>query len=422
MENYMKIIKYFKLLGVFYRRNLSKNRLMVLFMAITNLILVIFLLFFASKDEIVYKLEKSYLEHLSLDVSNYSSVSTNNSLINVKTYKRPDLEFLSSIMENTGQFKIRPDYSLLFQSATFSAFEKELEPPQVIIHNIQTYNVGINQKYADEIFKAINVSSDQLFLKVEINYSLKIFEEEISITFVDEMKVDYVYHEPTYLSSSKIYISQEYIDAKLGNYIVQEGVNLNNMLLNLASDHPMTNYRFKLHMNDVFQKQHLLKIINDISDQKDGFEVSSDQIYKVESFRALYSYLEILINVFLVFVIVGSIVIYVVIAHTSLLSTLKQMALLSIIGATKEDLYFLYLILILINFICALGSIFIFPTMLPSLNRLLYFIMHIEINLQINFGTVLVVIISNYLLLITLVTIIYIVNIRRPLLYLLLDA
>lgn len=422
MENYMKIIKYFKLLGVFYRRNLSKNRLMVLFMAITNLILVIFLLFFASKDEIVYKLEKSYLEHLSLDVSNYSSVSTNNSLINVKTYKRPDLEFLSSIMENTGQFKIRPDYSLLFQSATFSAFEKELEPPQVIIHNIQTYNVGINQKYADEIFKAINVSSDQLFLKVEINYSLKIFEEEISITFVDEMKVDYVYHEPTYLSSSKIYISQEYIDAKLGNYIVQEGVNLNNMLLNLAPDHPMTNYRFKLHVNDEFQKHTLLKIINDISDQNAGFEVSSDQIYKVESFRALYSYLEILINVFLVFVIVGSIVIYVVIAHTSLLSTLRQMALLSIIGATKEDLYFLYLILISINFICALGSIFIFPTMLPSLNRLLYFIMHIEINLKIYFGTLLLVIISNYLLLITLVTIIYIVNIRRPLLYLLLDA
>lgn len=93
-----------------------------------------------------------------------------------------------------------------------------------------------------------------------------------------------------------------------------------------------------------------MHIVNEVSNNESGIEVSGDHINKIESFNALYDYLSILMKLFLAFVIIGSVVIYVVIAHTALLTILRQMALFAVLGASKKQIYEIYLFLIIINF------------------------------------------------------------------------
>ena len=164
-----------------------------------------------------------------------------------------------------------------------------------------------------------------------------------------------------------------------------------------------------------------MHIVKQVSNDERGIEVSGDHINKIDSFNALYDYLSILMKLFLVFVIIGSIVIYVVIAHTALLTILRQMALFAVLGASKRHLYEIYLFLIIINFLLSAVSFLLLPSLLPVISFILHKLLGVYVVLKLNYTMLVVMLSANLLLLIILITIIFLINMRRPLLYLLID-
>lgn len=417
----MKIITLSKVLSTLYKRNIKKNTLMVIFMIFTNISLMLFLLFFSSNEALLTTLSSSYLEHLSVDVSLYESQPTNNSLINVKTYKRPTIDYLNSIMRVTDNFKIRPDYSPLLADKTLFIFDKEIPNILITILGENSEEVGINRALYKELLKAASFSNEEIIIRFSLATTLFIDEEETKINYEHDFRITYIYDEPTYFSSPKLYIPQNMIDATLGSIFIKSGVTLNNYLLNLNAEHELTNYRYKCHFKSVAQKEKFMSIVHDVSTKEQGIEVSGDYISKVESFTALYSYLSILIKLFLAFVIIGSVVIYVVIAHTSLLAILRQMALFAILGAKSKDLYYIYLFLISINFLLSIVSFVLLPYFLPLLSRLLYKLLGVCVALTLNYKLLIFMISVNFITLLVILTVIFLINMRKPLLYLLID-
>ncbi len=390
-------------------------------MTFTNLTLMLFLLFFSSSETLVTTLSESYLEHLSVDISMYEALPTNNALINVKSYKRPTIDYLHSIMKVTDVFTIRPDYSPLLQQKQLSILGKDI--PNVLITPLgkSTNEIGINRAFYHELQKLVTVKDENILLNFYLKTALFIEEEEIIIDYHTHFRVTYIYDEPSYFSIPKLYISQNIIDATIGNIFVKTGVTLNNYLLNLNDEHELTNYRYKCHFKNEEQKVKFMHIVDVVSNSERGIEVSGDYINKINSFTALYAYLSILMKLFLGFVIIGSVVIYVVVAHTSLLSILRQMALFAVLGANKMKLYEIYLFLIFINFILSLISFALLPSLTPVLGVMLYKVLGIYVTLNINYQLLYLMISGNFLLLLILITIIFLINMRRPLLYLLID-
>lgn len=418
----MKTKVLFRLFKVLYQRNLVKNMLMVSFMLITNLVLGFFIVFLQSESLIIPSLSTSYFEHLSVDVQSYERISSNNELIAIKKYKRPDINYLHNLMEHSGRFKIRPDYKEILSLSTLKLYEKELPRPLfIVVDNIKS-GFGINNTYLDLIKNDITIEDNEFLLSLNLTFNITYEEEDITFVIEDELPIDFIFKEPKYFASPKIFIPQEYIDKTIGALPVKEGLSINNYLLNLSEDHALTNYKYRLHFDSVTQKEHVSSLLNAGNTKEQGVELSSDANNKVNSFKALYDYLNILVMVFFIFIIIASLIMHIIVAHTSLLALQKQLALLQIIGGSKSDLLLLFLALNLFNFMIGLLSLFILPLMMPVVSYFLYIYLNVAITIYINVKTIILLILINLVILITLIISLFLFNTRRPLLYLLIDA
>ncbi|MDY0214868.1 MAG: hypothetical protein RBS24_05050 [Bacilli bacterium] len=416
----MRLLTLSKLVLAFYNRNIAKNIMMVAFMLFTNLIFGLFSIFIESEKVVIPTLSASYLEHLSVDVSLYESISTNNDLINVKRYKRPSISYLESFSSQS-EFIIRPDFSKVFRYTKVSIHDKELPLPEFVVINNIPHDIGINESFLEVIKESVSVDEKSLLL--DFNLLLpQMKEDSLNIEYNTTLKIDFIYQEPAYFSVPKIYISQDFVDQNIGSLKIYEELMLSNYLFNLHSEHEMTNYRFRLHFNNYEERMKFIKIVEDINTNQNGVELTSDEIIKVKSFSSLYDYLNILVTVFLGFIIIGGLVMNGIISYTALMSLQKQMALLNILGATKVDLLFLFILINLCNFIMGLMSFLLLPYLLPVVSTVFYKFLHIRVAISMNLLTISTIIFLNIIVFMILLILLFLINNRRPLLYLLLDA
>ena len=399
-----------------------KNALMVSFMFVTHFVLGFFLTFLQSEALIIPSLSASYFEHLSVDVQGYETISTNNNLISVKKYERPDITYLQNVMEYSGRFKIRPEYSKLLAGSILKIHDKVIPSPQYIVVDHIKNGFGINDVYLAMLKEEIEFESEFFFIDFSLNHKFTIDEEEFEININDTLPIDLIFHEPKYFASPKLYLSQEYVDQKLGSYELIEGQTLNNYLLNIDNDHAATNYRFRLHFVDNEQKMIVEKLLKSATSKDRGIELTSDEINKVNSFRALYDYLNILVTIFFIFIIIVSLVMHGIVAHTSLLALQKQLALLQILGGTKGDLLSLFLGLNFFNFCLGLSSNFILPLILPLLSSVIFTYLNVSLIIILNWRIIFYMILISLLIVMILLITLFLLNTRRPLLYLLIDA
>ncbi len=207
----MKIITLFKVIANLYKRNIKKNRLMVIFMIFTNITLMLFLVFFSSSETLAQTLAEGYLEYLSVDVALYESQPTNNPLINVKSYRRPSIDYLNSIMKVTESFVIRPDYSPLLYEKEIMVLGKEIPNVLITIIGENTNEIGINRAFYNELNKLVSIKDDEMLLHFYIKTTIFIDDEEVLIDYYNQFPITYIYDEPTYFSVPKLYISQNTI-------------------------------------------------------------------------------------------------------------------------------------------------------------------------------------------------------------------
>ncbi len=414
--------KFIKVLTILYRRNFTKNVLMIVFMMITNFIMLTFVLFATTSANILSAINDQYFESLSVDVSRYTTAATNNELINVRNYERPPLSYMHALMEETGRFTIRPDYTMFFNETKLLLFDKVLANPLFITYSHPNRGIGINRTFYNEIKKEVALTEERFTMNFVLDMTFLVNNEVTTIQYEELITPLFIYDEPTYFSAAKLYIPQAFIDRTIGSIFINEGQTVNNYLLNINNDHELANLRWRCHFQDKAQLALFTKITSDSSDTHNGLELSADYLQKVASFHALYDYLYILGVILFIFVIVGSAVIYTVIAHTALLANLKQMALLSVLGAKRSDLYVLYVLLITFNFVLGLSGLLIIQPFLITLQNMFRYFLHLRLAINITIQPFIVIILGNYLFLLSIIMIIFLVNMRRPLLYLLIDA
>lgn len=410
----------FKLQKTLYFRNIKKNRLMVIFMLITNFLMGSFVLFLDADKEVIPRLDQSYLEHLSVGISSYETLHTNNDLINVRMHQRPSMAILNSIMSHVGYFEIRPDYGLIFEQAEIMMFEKNLTMPSIAIHDIKTDEIGINRSFYNEILDHVQ-PFDELVINLKIALFISINEVDRYIHINEPLKISYIHDEAPFFMGPKLYLPQSMIDEKIGGYKLSHDVTINDYLLNLPNDHPYSGYQFLCHLESSVQKQRLISLIEDISNDKNGYVLTGDTVNKLQSIKAMFSYINLLVSIFLVLIVIGCTVVYVTIIHTSLLSSMRQMALLSIWGAKKGQLFAIFISLVIFNYLLGLSVFFIFPSLITMLNYLLSNFLRIPLFFSFKLSRILILVTSQFMILTFFYSLVFFVNNHKPLLYLLLD-
>lgn len=413
MKNFINILR------ILFRKNHGKNVLLIVFLFISNLVTGTFLNLINMKEDISNSMERGYLEHLSLNVSTFTTSSTNNNLVNVKSYKRPSLDYLSSLTDFIGDFVIRPDYTPVFNGSSFSIFGEDIQIDTFIVHNLATHDIGINRAFFSKLQDVFNLETE-IIINMNINLELLINQDISIFTYQTDMKVGYIYDEPSYLTRPKIFLSQAYIDNNIGNILINNEISLTNYLLSLPPDNPLTNYRLTCHFANYGQLVSFKQMMRDMQEDS-NIELSSDVLLKVESFTAIYLYISLLAKVFLVFIIIANLVVYFVIVHTSLLANMRQMTLLAILGAEKHFLYCLNLSILGFNLIISGFSFFIIPTINMFINSLISFFFNFSLVGPSNSNCTFGLICLEAVLILIIFNIIYSVQMRKPLLYLLLD-
>ncbi|MFA5659836.1 MAG: hypothetical protein WC968_00330 [Bacilli bacterium] len=410
-----------KLFKTLYNRNLKKNRLMVIFMLLTNFLLGSFVLFLDADKEVVTRLDQSYLEHLSVGISSYETLTTNNELINVRMHQRPPMDILTSMMTHIGYFEVRPDYGLLFDHAELMMFEKILNKPTIAIHALKTNAIGINRSFYDELIDAVQ-PLDSLIINLKIAFTLSLNATDLDININESLSISYIHDEAPFFLTPKLYLPQSMIDEKIGGYQLFEDVTINDYLLNLPNDHPSSGYQLLCHLESNAQKQRLISLVEDLSDDTYGYVLTGDTVSKLQSVKAMFFYVNLLVSIFLVLIVIGCIVVYVTIIHTSLLSSMRQMALLSIWGAKKGQLFALFISLVMFNFVMGLSVFLLFPPLITALNRFLSSFLRMPLIFGFKSFRIFILITSQFVIMTILYTVLFFVNNRKPLLYLLLDA
>lgn len=413
----MKFLLHLKLLHLFNKKSGKRNFVMVILFLLTNIIAAMSFAFLFASQNLEVKMRQSYYEHLSVSVTSYVQTETNHKLINVKQYRRPEYNNLLSIMDYSGEFSVKPDYSYFFRYLSLSLFAKEIETPTFVLVADYSNSIYINRHFEEQIKKDFSLDQSLIGIDFSFNY---IFDEGIEINDEFTLFISKVIDEPNYFASNKIYLPQNIVDEIIGNYFVNDS-KMANYIFNLPNDHHYTNFQYVLHFPN---EQTYLKFINIITDSKTnehGLELVADHLTKVLAISSLFDYLEIIIVIFLVITIIGVMTILIMIVSSLFIVTTRQSALLLFLGATKGDAISIFLSLVFKNYLLSSVYLLFFPKLMVVINNYIFEQFRIGnfFNLTVNNFVLMYFLIALFIFISTLF--LMSVKFKRPLFYLLLD-
>lgn len=412
----MKTRTLINLITSFYWRMKAQNVVSVVLFIIAITTLNIALTFYLTTNNAANVLTKTYFEYKSIDVSQVQKVLSNNDLITMNQYKRPDYQTLANIRNKIGDYSIKPDYTMFFMNSTFTMFEEEIAMPQIVVHN-NSNQIGINETFYRELAERFALTDETHHLNWVLNAPLYINEEiQYNITFVHSLTISFVFAEINYFSFPKIYIPQQIIDEVLGRYLLTENVTVASLLYNLPNDHTLTNRKYRLHFTNEQTYKTFLRISESYSAENSTYEISGDYYEKGMLFESLFVYLRLLVLIFLILVLIGVTLILFVVINSFIDKNKTQIALFELF---HEKCTIASTTFSLINFVNFGFSFFSYPltrVLIEILNKVVSNALGISTFLKFNNSLFLCIYLLLGMLSFFLLKIIAFIKLRKPLL------
>lgn len=343
----MKLKLYYELIKSFYKRMAAQNIITVIIFIISNITTNTALTFYVATNNIKDEVAMSYFEYKSIGISEVRQVAANNDLLTLSQYRRPEIATLYNMMDRIGHFEIKPDYGAFLNNGRVEFLGLEVDRPEFVVH--QKNEVGINMAFYNVLKQNFAVDVSDLQLVYRLNEQIELADEVFKIIINKQLTMTFIYEEINYFSIPKLYLPQNIVDNFLGDYYLAPNLTVANLIYNLPNDHALTNRRYRLHFQDeaIYKTfiRNVLKIDNEIS-----YEFSGDDYEKGELFAALFSYLRILVIVFLVLVIIGVLLITVMITNAFIDKNKPQIALFQLFNDKSLLPYILFALIYFFNF------------------------------------------------------------------------
>lgn len=343
----MKLKLYYGLIKSFYKRMKTQNIITVIIFVISIVTTNTALLFYLATNNIKEEVAMSYFEYKSINIAEVRQVAANNDLLTLSQYRRPEIATLYNMMDRIGHFEIKPDYGAFLNHGTIELFGREVTRPEFVVH--QKSEIGVNRAFYNVIKQNFTVDQTNFQLVYRLNEQIELAEEVFKITISKALPVMFVYEEINYFNIPKLFLPQNVVDEFLGDYYLTNNLTVANLIYNLPNDHALTNRQFRLHFQDeAIYKTFIRNVLN--IDSEIAYEFSGDDYEKGELFAALFSYLRLLVIVFLVLVIIGVLLITVMITNAFIEKNKPQIALFQLFNYNSVLSYILFALIYFFNF------------------------------------------------------------------------
>lgn len=328
----MKVNIYFSLLKSFYYRMKGQNTITVIVFVISVLTVNAALSFYFTTLNIKEHVTKSFYEYKSINISEVRKVASNNDLITLNQYRRPQISTLVNIKTRIGNFEIKPDYRALLNEGTLRLFNQEVVRPEFVVHHAQ--EIGINETFYNLLLQSFKINGKDLTFNYSLNSSIIFNEESFNISVSLPLNIQFIYEEINYFNIPKLFIPQQLVDTFLGEYSLDSNLTVADFIYLLPNDHQLTNRQFRLHFDDEVVYKTFIKNVLNINHEV-SYEFSGDNYEKAELFDALFTYLRLLVIIFLVLVMAGVFLITVMLTNAFVEKNKSQIALFELFNVNS---------------------------------------------------------------------------------------
>lgn len=345
------------------RNNIRKNRKINAINSVSAgfsiLIIVISLFFNSGINSSKNGLLLSYPDNNLYTVSEVIEEEIDNSLINLVKYKKPSYEKLESLTYDIKDCLIVNDYSFFFSGNKKIIIGKDsyedFEAKPFFSKNYKNNEIIINKALADKLNYSFNIEIEKgSKLNLNLAKDYLYFNEQRDENIIENFKVNIelivgeIRKEFVYLSTPCLYYSPFYIEEIIANIeaiksssIKEKFTTYFNLLENASNDDAITNYAYLVIVLSDSSKAKINALID--SKNTSNLEFRNKGSITVDSFITLSDSLFLGLNVFIFIAIITSIFISAFLSYSSSLRTIKESAILSILGAKSRGIIKIYL-------------------------------------------------------------------------------
>ncbi|HKL84457.1 MAG TPA: hypothetical protein VJZ48_03190, partial [Bacilli bacterium] len=220
---------------------------------------------------------------------------------------------------------------------------------------------------------------------LNIESSLKIHHLEETLDIPLSYQIAGVFKELDYLSSPKIYFSQQGVDTLFKTIKFNDDVSLFDYIASLSPTDPLTSYSFRLYFETMRDLERALMISDSLKTNRAYLNVTSEHLVRLDSLSELMSFSTIIISISVILIIFSLLFINITITHLELKRANAKIALLYFFKASTNDILDIYLGQNLVTVLVAMNALFVVPFLANLLNQLLSKVlgMSIEINVPL---------------------------------------
>lgn len=373
----------------------------VLSLSLAVIVFSLFAGFFISQQDLLYHTSTLFPEYLVANIEKSEEIESDSSFLKLKQISRPSESEISSFLLTGINAEVRHNYADIFAANEYYVYGKKIFPMTPIFLFDFTFSeeersllvdesqvkptnqsVYVNEAMLERLATTVHYED---YTGLNIESSLKIHHLEETLDIPLSYQIAGVFKELDYLSSPKIYFSQQGVDTLFKTIKFNDDVSLFDYIASLPPTDPLTSYSFRLYFETMRDLERALMISDSLKTNRAYLNVTSEHLVRLDSLSELMSFSTIIISISVILIIFSLLFINITITHLELKRANAKIALLYFFKASTNDILDIYLGQNLVTVLVAMSALFVVPFLAKSLNQLLSKVlgMSIEINIPL---------------------------------------
>lgn len=377
--------------------NKSSQIINVIALGTAMIIFALFSGFYLSQKDSLTNQQLVFPEYQSANIEKSQTVASESEFLLLKKVTRPTINEIESLLNQGIKADIALNYVPLFSGSEMSIHGKPINLYLPIL--LRNFELDSNQnslvmgeRMNDEVEPCVYINEKMLaIIDKTISYT---HLDTISLSFQGEFmlfgepyildvgfKIRGIFQELDYLSSPKIYFSQEQLDRYFANQVLDSGASVYQTLHALSASDELTGLSYRLYFNAFIDLKKCESILQFLEDESEHLALTSEHLSRIESLTELFNFTNIVIIISLVLVIICLAFVNITITNSEVKKANRKNALLYFFGAKLSDLIDISLRQ---NFIIVTFSM-IFLILTPYLSTLMnhFFLVYLHIQIDI---------------------------------------
>lgn len=369
-----------------FKNHIGKDLINYLSICFSITIILLSLSFQEGIKNNVYKLIEDFQNNNAYKVAKIKCESINDSNLTLEKTICPTNDEVEKIFSN---------YSNVENNASIDYFFSEKKEAKIYnkmidgISFIPVNNIGDNNfVYVNNAFKeryqesfsgsclnktlTLNLSKDCILKNIDDEHP--VIKEKFNLLL--RFSIEKVKYEFSYLNNPKVYFSYSYFIKNISSKLAKEvskirgkDITFFDLINNADKNSDLSGYSRLVFLNEIKDVQSFNNHVREIK----GFRITNEPFEVVDSFQSLSSSL---FNGILFFIVVScacSISIIGFLSYSSFIENQKQSAIFTILGATNNEIFLVYIFEQIIVALCSILTILpLFSLLVDKLNNMIY--------------------------------------------------